>query len=166
MANDPLHRSNTIVVADDSLAQRKLLQSMLGTEGFEVVLCTDGREALEYLRRYTPALLLLDVNMPHVDGPSVCDRAKRVPRLRHVPVVLLTSHADDRHRAVGEFVRADAYLVKPSSRDEIVSTVRRLLAAEQERAASAPPQPASRPASGPVPGSDELSPEHLGTLLL
>lgn len=124
---------NTILVADDSLAQRKLLQAMLQQAGFEVDLVTDGREALEYLQRFTPDLLILDVNMPFMDGISICDRVKRVPRLAGLPVLIITSLEDEKVRNSSRFVKADGFLGKPLDKEQLLHNVSKLLKGEKTR---------------------------------
>lgn len=133
MEQNTEQRANTILVADDSLAQRKLLQAWLVPEGYEVVLLTDGKEVLNYLRRFTPDVAILDINMPFVDGLTICGRMKRVRRTRDVPVAILTSQVDEKSRMTGEFVQADAYIAKPSSREELVRIVKELYELRDER---------------------------------
>lgn len=133
MTPETTKHASTILVADDSLAQRKLLQAWLVPEGYEVVLLTDGKEALNYLRRFTPDIAILDINMPHVDGLTICGRMKRVRRTRDVPVAMLTSQVDEKSRLTGEFVQADVYIAKPSSRAEMVRVVKELYQLREER---------------------------------
>ncbi len=129
---EPKRLKNTIVIADDSLAQRKLLQSMLLPEGYDVVLLTDGKEVLEYLQRFTPDLLVLDVNMPHLDGLSICDRVKRHRRTRDVPVVIVTSLGDEKTRNTSHFVKADGFLDKPIEKEALLPMIKELVALHHE----------------------------------
>ncbi|HEX7022175.1 MAG TPA: response regulator [Trueperaceae bacterium] len=124
----PRAPTKTVVVADDQESQRVIFEMMLLQEDFEVVLLADGQEVLNYLKNHTPDILLLDVNMPYLDGLSICDRVKRVPRLKQVPVIIVTSLDEAATKAGSDWVRADALLHKPVGRDQLLRTVRTLLA--------------------------------------
>lgn len=118
----------TILVADDLAGQRMVLEMLLSLDGYEVHSVEDGREALEYLQHNTPHLAILDVNMPHMTGIDVCDRMKRVPRLRDVPVIILTVMRDDRTTATARIAGADAIVMKPLEGKDFRAIVRDLLA--------------------------------------
>ena len=85
--NDGPHE-NTILIADDEASVRELVQCMVASEGYEAVLCEDGGEALSYLKQFTPEFIIVDATMPVMNGLSICDRVKRVARLREVPVII------------------------------------------------------------------------------
>lgn len=86
---------------------------LLSLDGHAVHSVEDGKEALEYLQHNTPDLAILDVNMPNVSGIDVCDRMKRVPRLKDVPVIILTVLRDDRTDAMARMAGADTIIMKP-----------------------------------------------------
>ena len=105
--------SATILIAEDSDAARILLQDQMHVLGYATVVAANGREALDRLHDAAPDLLLLDVNMPVMNGYEVLDRMRRDPELRAVPVVVISALAD-----VSSMVRciergADDYLIKP-----------------------------------------------------
>jgi response regulator RpfG family c-di-GMP phosphodiesterase len=116
-----------ILVVDDDAINREPLQEFSVTEGLEVVTAPDGRSSLETFARLEPDLVLLDVNMPFVDGFEVCRRLKSNPETRLTPVVLVTalSATDDRVR--GTKVGADRFLSKPVDHSELLAHVRSLL---------------------------------------
>lgn len=117
----------TILVADDLAGQRMVLEMLLSLDGYEVHSVEDGRQALEYLQHNTPQLAILDVNMPHMTGIEVCDRMKRVPRLKHVPVIILTVLRDDRTNAMARMAGADSIVTKPLEGKDFRAIVRDLL---------------------------------------
>jgi len=116
-----------ILVVDDDATNRELLQEFLVAEGLEVATAPDGRSSLEAFARLEPDLVLLDVNMPFVDGFEVCRRLKSNPETRLTPVVLVTalSATDDRVRGIK--VGADGFLSKPVDHSELLAHVRSLL---------------------------------------
>ncbi|HKI57631.1 MAG TPA: response regulator [Trueperaceae bacterium] len=118
-----------ILVADDAEGQRMLLEMLLSADGHEVHAAADGREALAYLKVETPDLAVLDVAMPFITGIDVCHRMKRVPRLKRVPVIILTALTDERTREMARMARADAVVPKPLEGKDFRATVTDLLAA-------------------------------------
>lgn len=121
----------TILVADDQEGQRVLIDMLLSLEGYRLVTVEDGREALAWLQDNTPDLVILDVNMPHVDGTDVCRRLKGVSRLAHVPVVVLTAMRDDATADAVRAAGADLLVRKPLEGKEFRSKIRELLAGEE-----------------------------------
>lgn len=120
-------RRPTILIADDSASHLRLMEFMLASEHHDVVAVENGRDVLAYLRERTPDLIVLDIEMPFLSGLDLCGRIKAVPRLRDVPVILVTSLRDDRTRASRPVVRADEMLEKPISRLELLEVVNRYL---------------------------------------
>ena len=118
-----------ILVADDSANIREVLQMNLETLGYEVLLATDGDQALEKVYRENPDLLILDVMMPRQNGFQVCRKVKTDPRHGSTPVILLTakSHREDVHW--GKDCGADEYVTKPFSSKELEVLVERRRAA-------------------------------------
>ena len=121
--NNRVYTGATILVADDNAGQRNILDLVLSADGYHVDAVEDGREALTYLKTHTPDLIILDVLMPHFNGLEVCSRLKRVPRLKHVPVIILTALQDDETLATADMARADKVLVKPLAGKDLRSVV-------------------------------------------
>jgi putative two-component system response regulator len=116
-----------ILVVDDDAANRELLQESLIAEGLEVVTAPDGRSSLEAFARLKPDLVLLDVNMPFLDGFEVCRHLKSNPETRLTPVVLVTGLTGREDRVRGIKCGADGFLSKPVDQSELLAHVRSLL---------------------------------------
>src|SRR5712691_5025059 len=115
------------LVVDDDAANRELLRDSLVAEGLEVVTAPDGRSSLEEFARLKPDLVLLDVNMPFLDGFEVCRRLKSNPETRLTPVVLVTGLTGREDRVRGIKSGADGFLSKPVDHSELLAHVRSLL---------------------------------------
>jgi two-component system alkaline phosphatase synthesis response regulator PhoP len=114
------------LVAEDDPDIVELVTHYLATEGWNVDARSDGREALELLRQGQHELLILDLQLPGLDGLGVCAEARRDPKTRHIPIVMLTARGDEADRVVGLELGADDYMVKPFSPKELVARVRAL----------------------------------------
>ena len=116
-----------ILVVDDEPTNCALLEEMLTAESYEVATARDGREALEEFARLQPDLVLLDIQMPRMDGFEVCQRLKSNPESRLTPVVLVTGLAAREDHIRGIESGADDFLSKPIDRDELIARVQSLL---------------------------------------
>ena len=114
-------KSRPILVVDDDSAIRDSERQILADNGFRVVEARDGGEALRAIDLEPPALIILDVQMPGIDGPTFARELRT--RLRRVPLVILTGVADPKREA--DRCNAEAYLRKPFDADELVRIVRR-----------------------------------------
>src|SRR5437870_3193453 len=94
-------RPPSVLVVDDRAANRELLLAHLEQLGYEVREARDGIEALEAIEEFEPDLILLDVDMPRLDGITVCERVKSHPVRRLIPVVMLTASNDKTTRLRG-----------------------------------------------------------------
>lgn len=115
----------TILIAEDDEGQRRLLEMLL--YDYQLTLVNDGREALTYLQGHTPSLMILDVAMPYVSGIDICDRARRIKRLKDVPIVILTVLNDDRTHTAARMAGANAVVTKPLTGKDFRITVQKLL---------------------------------------
>ncbi|MGD2136717.1 MAG: response regulator [Gammaproteobacteria bacterium] len=111
------------MVIDDSRTIRRTAESLLKNEGFDVTTATDGFEALSLIADRKPNLIFLDIMMPRLDGYQTCALIKHHREFRQTPVVMLSSKDGLFDRARGRVVGADAYITKPFSRDELLSTI-------------------------------------------
>ena len=100
---------------------------LLTLDGYEVVAKEDGREALQYLQKHTPSLIILDVNMPFVSGVEICSRVKSITRLKNVPVIILTAAKEERILTEAKLAKADLVLSKPLEGKNFRAMVRDLL---------------------------------------
>jgi PAS domain S-box-containing protein len=138
----PAPRPLRVLLAEDTLANQKLVSAILGQRGHAVQMASNGREALELVQQQDFDLVLMDVQMPLADGfqTTAAIRALGDPAKARLPIVAMTAHAmpEDRQRCLAAGM--DAYLTKPLTSDELIETVERLGApAESPRSASAPP---------------------------
>ena len=122
----PPHRP-LILVVDDQRANRELLEAQLDELGYEVRQAVDGIAALEAVAEREPDLVLLDIDMPRLDGISVCRRLKAHPVRRLIPVVLLTASSDREVRLRGLEAGADDFLNKPFDARELLIRTKVLL---------------------------------------
>lgn len=116
--------SNTVLVADDEAKIVELVANYLRNEGFSVISASNGREALATIRAKKPDCVLLDINMPELDGLSV---AKETRKTSDVPIIFLTARTDEIDRIVGFEIGADDYVLKPFSPRELVARVKAIL---------------------------------------
>ena len=115
---------STILIADDDLAVRTILRAVLQREGYGVVEAANGREALEALHQARPALVMLDVEMPEMDGWEALERIREIT---DVPVMMLSAHAGEAHMVRGLRAGADDYVAKPFTKNELLARVDALL---------------------------------------
>jgi DNA-binding response OmpR family regulator len=116
-----------VLVVEDDPDIVELITHYLRAEGLEVAALGDGRAALERLRAGGHDLVILDLQLPGLDGLSLCAELRRDKRTRALPVIMLTARGDEADRVVGLEVGADDYVVKPFSPKELVARERALL---------------------------------------
>ena len=109
-----------VMVVDDSLTVRRVSQRLLEKRGYAVIVARQGVEALELLRETRPAALLLDIEMPRMDGFELLSRVRAHPRLKDLPVAMVTSRAAERHRQHAMQLGANAYFGKPYREQEVL----------------------------------------------
>lgn len=110
-----------VLIVDDDEATRAVLRELLRESGFRVVEAREGAEALEVMQQDPPSVVVLDVQMPGVDGPAFARELRM--SLRRVPLVILTGASDPRREA--DRCNAEAYLAKPFDADDLVRVVKR-----------------------------------------
>jgi CheY-like chemotaxis protein len=124
---DPERRRAAILVVDDQRDARDMVAEYLSFRGFTVETATDGLEALDLAVRVHPAIILMDLTMPRMDGWEATRRLKADARTNHIPVIALSAHsptdADQRAQAAG----CDDYIAKPCDLDHLAGVLRVLL---------------------------------------
>ena len=116
-----------VLVVDDELYIRNILDFSLNSEGFEVITAADGEEALKKALELIPDLIVLDVMMPKIDGFEVCRAVKAKAETKEIPVILLTARDTDADRKKGKEVNCDAYITKPFSPNMLADKVHEFL---------------------------------------
>jgi DNA-binding response OmpR family regulator len=125
----------TALVVDDEPSVCRLLEVVLGAE-FDVTTRFDGRAAAEFLKTNTPSLIVLDVNMPHLNGIELCGKLKRMTRFAHTPIIILTAQADNRTEDFAKMSKADVFVQKPLQGKNFLEVAKRLVLAEQQKTSS------------------------------
>jgi len=99
--------------------------------GYQVSTATDGEQALSQVEALTPDLILLDINMPKLNGYAVCERIRANPAWQHIRIVLLTAKGREVEKEKGLALGADAYITKPFSNQALIDKVQTLLSTER-----------------------------------
>jgi two-component system phosphate regulon response regulator PhoB len=116
-----------ILVVDDEADIRELVRLNLTREGYDVLDCESGEQALNLSRSKGPDLVVLDLMLPGIDGLEVCKQLKADPKTAPIPIVILTAKGEEADVVAGLEVGADDYVAKPFSGKVLVARVRRLL---------------------------------------
>ena len=124
--------NETLLVVDDNEALREGLSEMLSFEGFAVLTAENGFEALEKMRVISPDLLISDITMPQMDGYSFFNAVRARTEWVTIPFIFLTARAEREDVLMGKNMGAEEYLVKPMSREELVTAVRARLARSRQ----------------------------------
>jgi two-component system phosphate regulon response regulator PhoB len=117
----------TILVVEDEDALATLLQYNLEKEGYEVLVASDGEEAMVSVDEKLPDLIVLDWMLPKISGIEVCRRLRQKPETRNVPIIMMTARGEESDRIRGLDTGADDYVVKPVSMSELAARVRAVL---------------------------------------
>src|SRR5260221_8174153 len=117
-------RKTTVLTADDDPQLLRLIARNLELEDYDVLVASDGQQALEEIEAHVPDLVLLDVMMPKMDGFTVC---QHVREFSSVPIIIVTARGQDQDKVRGLDLGADDYLTKPFSVDELLARVRAVL---------------------------------------
>ncbi len=112
-----------VMVVDDSLTVRKVTQRLLAREGYQVMLAKDGVDALRQLQDTVPDVMLVDIEMPRMDGFDLTRNLRADERFAHIPIVMITSRTADKHRNYAMSLGVNEYLGKPYAEDELLGHV-------------------------------------------
>jgi chemosensory pili system protein ChpA (sensor histidine kinase/response regulator) len=116
-------RSKVVMVVDDSLTVRKITGRLLAREGYEVITAKDGLDALQMLQDVIPDVMLLDIEMPRMDGFELTKTMRADAQLARVPIIMITSRTADKHRDHAMNLGVNAYLGKPFQEEELLAHV-------------------------------------------
>ncbi len=117
----------TVLIVDDEQLNRRLLEALLGPEGYDTRTAASGKEALDSIVQDPPDLILLDVMMPGLDGRQVASLLKADPATRNIPIIMVTAQSDREARLAALDAGAEEFLTKPVDRAELWLRVRNLL---------------------------------------
>ncbi len=117
----------TVMVVDDSVTVRKVTSRFLEREGFIVVTAKDGADAMVQLQTLIPDVMLLDIEMPRMDGFEVAKNIRTSSRLQHLPIIMITSRTGEKHRERAMELGVNRYLGKPYQEDLLMETIHELL---------------------------------------
>jgi two-component system cell cycle response regulator len=131
-----------ILVVEDDVTQALLTRRRLQGRGYQVTLAQDGHEAMNIVARGQCQMVISDINMPAVDGYTLCRHIKSNPRLRHIPVILLSTLSSTEHILEGLNAQADFFLAKPVNPQMLFDRVEQMLAN--------PPKPEEEPPAKPM----------------
>ncbi len=148
-----------VLVVDDSLSVRKVVQRALESKRIEVLSAASGTEALEQIAREAPDLIVCDVIMPDMDGYQICDFVKKHPTLGHTPVLLISGIVNSTVLERAAKVRSDDVMRKPFAADELLHRIESLLPATGRPAPAAAPAPVAEAASVAPPAAPLAAPE-------
>lgn len=135
----------TVLLADDAASQRNLIEVLISAKTLDFVSLSNGKEVLEYLRKNTPDIALLDADMPYLGGFEICSKMKRIRRLSHVPVIVLTPpnyqspDTQTESSALAAMTRVDLVIEKPLSDKNLRKHVAELLQKPKQPTESAAP---------------------------
>jgi CheY-like chemotaxis protein len=120
-------RSGTLLIVDDTQVGRMLVERMLAHDGHRIISAGSGREALEIVAQLTPDAIILDINMPEMNGFELCQRIRAQENLRSTPVIFLSAQCSLEERQKGIEAGGDDFLRKPYQAEELSTLVRRHL---------------------------------------
>ena len=118
-----LRRHHIVMVVDDSLTVRKVSQRLLVREGYQVILAKDGVDALQQLQAVKPDVMLVDIEMPRMDGFDLTRNVRNDERLKDVPIIMITSRTADKHRNYAQELGVNAYFGKPFQEDVLLEAI-------------------------------------------
>jgi len=122
-----IESKSTILVVDDSVTVRKVTSRFLERQGFNVAVAKDGIDAIEILQDMTPDMILLDIEMPRMDGFEVATQVRHNSRLKQIPIIMITSRTGEKHRERALEIGVNDYMGKPFQEKELLDKMQKLL---------------------------------------
>jgi chemosensory pili system protein ChpA (sensor histidine kinase/response regulator) len=112
-----------VLVVDDSVTVRKVTSRLLERHGMHVLTAKDGVDAMALLAEHSPDLMLLDIEMPRMDGFEVATQVRNDPRLAHLPIIMITSRTGQKHRDRAMAIGVNDYLGKPYQESVLLDSI-------------------------------------------
>ncbi|MBO0737480.1 MAG: response regulator [Alphaproteobacteria bacterium] len=120
--------SNRILVIEDNEDNRQIIRDLLNSLGYELIEAVDGEQGVAMAQSHRPDLILMDIQLPEMDGYEATRRIRAVPELKAVPVIAVTSYALSGDEAKARDAGCDGYVAKPFSPRELLAKIREFLA--------------------------------------
>jgi CheY-like chemotaxis protein len=117
----------TILCVEDNEDNLFVLHRRLGRAGFEVKVATNGKEGVEWAKTLQPDLIVMDINLPKLDGVEATRRLKSQEETKHIPIIVLTSHTAEKYHERALAAGCDDYETKPADFERLVAKIRALL---------------------------------------
>ena len=117
----------TVMVVDDSITVRKVTTRLLERNDMNVIAAKDGVDAVSKLQEHIPDIMLLDIEMPRMDGFELATHVRNEPRLRDIPIIMITSRTGDKHRQRAMQIGVNRYLGKPFQETDLLENIQSLL---------------------------------------
>jgi chemosensory pili system protein ChpA (sensor histidine kinase/response regulator) len=138
MASTVLVRSTAplVMVVDDSLTVRKITSRMLTREGFEVATAKDGVDGLKQLQDIKPDIILLDIEMPRMNGFEFARNIRADAKTKNIPIIMITSRTADKHRNRAMELGVKEYMGKPYQEDQLLALIRTYVGSARASAAA------------------------------
>ncbi len=124
VVDHPVRANPLVMVVDDSLTVRKITSRMLTRENFEVATAKDGVDGLQQLQDIEPDIILLDIEMPRMDGFEFARNVRADPKTRHIPIIMITSRTADKHRNHAMELGVNEYMGKPYQEEQLLVMIR------------------------------------------
>jgi chemosensory pili system protein ChpA (sensor histidine kinase/response regulator) len=132
MPREKTDTRSVALVVDDSITVRRVTQRLLERNGMRVLTARDGVDAMEMLQEHTPDIILLDIEMPRMDGYEVATQVRADARLSAIPIIMITSRVGEKHRARAIEIGVDDYLGKPYQEAQLLEAIEPLIARRRE----------------------------------
>jgi chemosensory pili system protein ChpA (sensor histidine kinase/response regulator) len=133
MPREKTDTRSVALVVDDSITVRRVTQRLLERNGMRVLTARDGVDAMEMLQEHTPDIILLDIEMPRMDGYEVATQVRADARLSGIPIIMITSRVGEKHRARAIEIGVDDYLGKPYQEAQLLEAIEPLIARRREQ---------------------------------
>ena len=128
-----LRTQHIVMVVDDSLTVRRVTQRLLSREGYQVVLAKDGVDALQQLQAITPDVMLVDIEMPRMDGFDLTRNVRGDERTHSIPIIMITSRTAEKHRNYAMELGVNEYLGKPFQEDDLLKAIAGFIQSRESR---------------------------------
>ena len=122
-----------VMVVDDSITVRKVTSRYLSKHAIDVIVAKDGLDAVEQLREHIPDVMLVDIEMPRMDGYELTSNVRSDPNLKHIPIIMITSRAGSKHRDRAMQLGVNLYMTKPYQEEELLKNINAMLTRNTKR---------------------------------